>query len=442
MKILNVNQRARRVLGGVCSVLMVGSVQSVEVDARLLQQLQDTVAQQQEQLRHQAEILTTLQNQINALKPQDKQNGIVQTAPEAERKLTAIVTSGGEALKLNISGQINRAINHVSDGKNTDYYFVDHSTSGSRVLFDASASINDDLLLDSRIELAIAPDNSAAVSQSTQAPADSFNQRWAELSLTSKQYGKLSLGKGDAASNTTAEADLSSTLSVQNSSISDIVYGMFFREHAGNHNLSTIKVSTAFNNLDGLNRESRLRFDTPRFHGVQLSTSMMSNRRSDLALFWDGQGYGFNAAARAAISNPNINNNNLTTLGANANPGSKRYDGSFSVLHVASGLNFTASSGVQKRDTHIDDRNLYGKLGWLVRLNNFGNTAFIADYTRAKNTPAAYDVGHATGIGLDQFFDKYNTEVYLQYRRFSLDRYTGPTVDDISAATFGARIRF
>ena len=438
MKTLKIKHRANLVLYG--GLLMAGPVQSVDLDA--LQQLQDKVAQQQEQLRRQAEMLVTLQNQINALKPQDKLSATAQAAPEAERKLSAIDTSGGEALKLNISGQVNRAVNQVSDGKRTDFYFVDHSTSGTRVLIDASASVNDDLLLDSRIELAIAPDNSAAVSQSTQAPADSFNQRWAELSLTSKQYGKLSLGKGDAASNTTAEADLSGTLSVQNSSISDIVYGMFFREHAGSHNLSTIKVSTAFNNLDGLNRESRLRYDTPRLYGAQLSSSMMSNRRSDLALYWDGQGAGFNAAARAAISNPNINNNNLTTLGANTNPGSKRYDGSFSLLHVASGLNVTVSSGVQKRDTHNDDHNLYGKLGWLARLNRFGNTAFIADYTRAKNTPAAHDVGHATGIGIDQFFDKYNTEVYLQYRRFTLDRYTGPMLDDISAASFGARVRF
>ena len=64
------------------------------------------------------------------------------------------------------------------------------------------------------------------------------------------------------------------------------------------------------------------------------------------------------------------------------------------------------------------------------------------DYTRAKNTPAAHDVGHAVGAGIDQFFDKYNTELYLQYRRFSLDRNSGPAVEDISAGTIGARVRF
>ncbi|MCK9390707.1 MAG: hypothetical protein M0Q01_03970, partial [Syntrophales bacterium] len=117
----------------------------------------------------------------------------------------------------------------------------------------------DDLTLGTRIEVAVAPDESSVVSQSNQAPGDFFNQRWAELSLTHGKYGKLSVGEGDTASNTTAEVDLSNTDLVQYASIADISGGMLFREKSGAGILTTLKVSDAFKDLDGLSRQSRLR---------------------------------------------------------------------------------------------------------------------------------------------------------------------------------------
>lgn len=412
--------------------------QPVQVDAQLLQQLQDTIHQQQEQLRKQAETLDALQKQIDGLKQASgevrdqaaRALTAAQQAAVASKTLPPLITLGKEHLKLSISGQVNRALSFVNDGKRTEAYFVDHSTSGSRVNFVATARMSDDVSLGSRIELAITPDNSSQVSQSNQAPGDSFNQRWAEVSLKSHKWGKLSLGKGDTATNTTAEVDLSGTLAIQNSSVADLYYGMLFRERTGDKALTGIRVSNAFSNQDGLHRESRLRYDMPRFYGFRLATSAVSNRRSDAAVFWEGQGYGFKAAGAAAVSNPNLDK------------AGNRYDSSFSILHGKTGLNFTLSAGLLERDNQPDDNNLYGKLGWLANLNSYGNTAFVVDYTRSENLPAAHDVGHSVGAGVVQLFDKYDTELYLLYRRYSLDRSSGARVEDITAGSIGARVRF
>ena len=126
--------------------------------------------------------------------------------------------------------------------------------------------------------------------------------------------------------------DLSRTDVVLYSSVSDIVAGLQFRTRGGK-NLTGIKVSDAFNDQDGLSRQSRLRYDTPSFYGFSLAGSVVSNQRADAALFWGGQGYGFKAAAAAAVSDPNQNNTDL------------RYNGSFSMLHEHTGLNLTLSSG-------------------------------------------------------------------------------------------------
>jgi hypothetical protein len=94
-------------------------------------------------------------------------------------------------------------------------------------------------------------------------------QRWAEISLDSKRFGKIALGKGDTASNNAAEVDLSRIDVVQYSDIAYMAGGLQFRQTNGD-TLTGVSVSDAFNNLDGLNRRSRLRYDTPTFSGFHL----------------------------------------------------------------------------------------------------------------------------------------------------------------------------
>ena len=344
--------------------------------------------------------------------------------------MPATVTSGGDRVKLSISGQINRAVNVANDGYSTNIYQVDNDASNSRVRLIGAAKMSDDLTLGGRLEVAVAPDESSVVSQSNQAPGDFFSERWAELSLASEKFGKLSMGKGDTASNNTAEADLSKTDIVLYSSIADIAGGMLFREKGGIGTLSAVRVADAFKNLDGLSRLSRIRYDTPRFYGGTLSGSFSSQQRSDLALFWRAEGYGLQAAAAAAVANPRLDDTGL------------QYDGSLSVLHVKSGLNLTVSAGKQERYTQQDAANLYTKLGWIANLAKFGTTAFGVDYTLSRNLPGNDDQGYSVGAAVVQSIDRFAAELYLQYRIYSLDRKSGPAVGDINVGTFGARVKF
>jgi len=410
--------------------------QPVVVTPKLLQQLQETIQQQQEQLRKQArqlqaqsEMLKSLQTQINELKqppalPPTVAAAVPKTAPPAT------ITSGNDKIELSISGQVNRAVNINNDGYSTNVYHVDNDASNSRVRLVGKAKMSDDLALGTRIEIAVAPDESSFVSQSNQAPGDYFNERWVELSLTSGKYGKISVGKGDTASNNTAEVDLSKTDVVQYASIADISGGMLFREKSSAGALTTIKVSDAFKDLDGLSRQSRLRYDTPRFFGFGLAGSIVSGQRSDLALFWGTEGYGFKAAAAAAVANPILDNIGL------------QYDGSFSALHTKSGLNLTVSGGLQGRDAGKDASNFYTKLGWLADFTKIGTTAFGVDYTLSQNLPSSEDKGYSIGAAVVQSFDRFATEMYLQYRLYSLDRKSGPPVGDMNVGTVGARVKF
>ncbi len=431
-------------------VLAVGTAlaQPVSIDAKTLKKLQETIDQQQllmqkqtQELKSQSEMLNSLQKQVNDLsnkaseaKTQAAQaQSTAQQASETAQKAATpqpTVTSGQERVKLAVSGQVNRAVNIADDGKNTAAYYVDNDASNSRVRFVGTAKMTDDLTLGSRIEVAFAPDESSQVSQNNESPGDFINERWAEASLASKSYGKISLGKGDTASNNTAEVDLSRTDVVQYASIEGIAGGMLFRQSSGNHNLTAIKVSDAFSDRDGLSRQSRVRYDTPSFYGFSLAGSAVTNQRADAALFWGGQGYGFHAAGAAAISNPNQDNTNY------------QYDGSFSILHVKTGLNLTVSAGLLDRDNQGDPTNLWIKPGWIANFFDFGYTAFAVDYDRSLNLPTGTDNGYSVGAAVVQSLDKFGTELYLQYRLYSLDRGSNPSVENMNVGTVGARIKF
>ena len=175
-------------------VFFVSTVAAEEgtVDSEKIERLERLIKEQQQQLEY-------LQQQVNQLK---KTAGDAQTQAKeaksvaAEAKTTVqapvekVVTSGGgERVKLAISGQVNRAVNVVDDGKSTRAYYVDNDNSESRVRFVGTAKATDDLTIGSKIELAIAPNKAGEVDQNNQETNNVFDQRWTEVSLDSKRFG-------------------------------------------------------------------------------------------------------------------------------------------------------------------------------------------------------------------------------------------------------------
>ena len=105
-------------------------------------------------------------------------------------------------------------------------------------------------------------------------------------------------------------------------------------------------------------------------------------------------------------------------------------------------MNFTFSAGTKDNGNGSDPYNLWGKIGWQTSFTSLGKTSFGVDYGHSKNIAADNDVGDTFGIAVVQSFAEYGTEVYLQYRNFSLDLDNAPSVSDINAGTVGARVKF
>jgi hypothetical protein len=405
---------------------------SMAQDAEKIERLERLIREQQQQLE-------SMQRQLDELKQtateaqsqaQEAKSAAEEAKTTAQAPVAKTVTSGQERVKLAVSGQVNRMVNIIDDGKNTTGYFVDNDDSNTRVRFVGTAKATDDLTLGSRLEYAVTSNESGDVNQNNESAGDFFNVRWADLTLDSKRFGKLWLGRGDTASNNTAEVDLSKVDVLAYASVADPAGGMLFRESSGNNTLTDIAVSDAFNDRDGLSRRSRVRYDTPTLWGFRLAGSLVEDQRSDASIWWGGQAWGFKAAAAAAVADPNNDSADL------------QYDGSFSILHEATGLNLTASAGMLDRDNEGDPTNLYGKLGWLANFFSVGQTGFGVDYTRSLNLPTGRDDGYSVGAVAVQHFDQYGTEFYLGYRLYSLDRDVAPSVENMHVGTVGARVKF
>lgn len=359
----------------------------------------------------------------------------VETTRATEEATEPVVSSSQPKIKLSVSGQINRAVNVADDGDRTKAYFVDSDVSNSRLRLLGIGEVNEDVRFGAQLETAFSPNNSFDVSQEDETTDDFIDVRRAEAAVDSRRLGRLWLGKGSAATDDTAEYDLSGVDVIMYSGVGDIVGGLFFRDEDGE--LTEVTVGDAFFNFDG-DRQDRVRYDTPMFGpGVQLSASAGSDQRYDVAMnlggdfgAWPGVEIGpFTTLAAVGLSDPSEDGVDY------------RLRGSGSVLHNPTGLNLTVSGGMDQADDG-DPYNFYVKAGWYATLNTLGNTGFGIDFTRGNDVAAPGDTGYSVGGAVVQTIEGYGTELYSQVRWYTLDRDDAPSVEDIVVGTLGTRVKF
>jgi hypothetical protein len=407
--------------------------QSIE---ETLREMQAIIAAQQRQLQ-------TLQQEVEALKAANTELRTTVTATEESVDVLEetvgtepLVTSGTPKVQLSVSGQINRAFNVADDGESTDYYFVDNDVSNSRVRFQGTGDVGDGTTLGTTIELAVSPNNSYDVSQDNEEAGDFFDERVVEVFARNDAYGRVSFGKGSAAADNTAEYDLSLVAGpIMYAGVADPVGGLQFTD---GDDLTGVTVGDVFFDFDG-DRQNRILYESPLFGpGVQVAASLGSSDRWDLALTWGGD-YGNWSGVELG---------DFITLGAisirdpNEDDVDFRLAGSWSMLHDPTGVSFTASAGMDERDTGDTPYNLYAKLGWDTELFSFGKTGFGVDYTHGENFSGDGDTNDSIGLAAVQLIDSVGVELYGQTRWYTVDRDVAPDFEDIFVATLGTRVKF
>lgn len=409
------------------------------------------------------------------------------------------VSGGGDRVRLSISGQVNRALLYGNDGFNSNVRNVDNSNSSTRFRIVGEGQINDTASGGVNVEAEFRPNasSSTTLTQNLPQPASTTTPtvRQVEAYLQDSRYGGIRLGFGSVASYLTSEVDLSGTAVASYVNVADLDGGFAFRQRnaalvpttGGRLALSPARsygpaVSSVFYYFDGLVRENRVRYDSPRFHGFQVSASAIDGGAFDAALRYAGE-YGGNQLAAAfgfvdAIARNHLAQgavsgfpgaaanfygyagvptgaNGTTTIGTAVTPsagdvsanGSLQYDGSASLL-LKSGLNFTVAGGYRDviyRDPQgrkLSPTLLYGKVGYRTSVfPNVGISAVSLDYAQNNALQFAGDRARSYSLALVQNIDAAATELFLTGRLQSLRR-TYAQYDNLYAVLLGARVRF
>lgn len=406
------------------------------MDDQALARMEQLIKQQQAQIEAQAKAIEKLQQQLEAL----GQNAAREAAAAAKAevaKATAAPTGvvkpqEGDKVAVKLYGQVNRAVLAVDDGNKTDHYFVDNDNAASRIGILAESKLNEDVTFGTRMEFEYQSNASNLVSQDNKDPdANSFDDRWIDAQITSKRFGKFSIGKGGTASDGTSEIDLSGTAVAGYSSIVDTAGGIFFYDERTNRR-STTSINNVFSSFDDLSRRNRFRYDSPKWMGFGLSGSVLSDG-GDVALNYAANwGKDFKVAAAVAYIDPQAATTAIDHV----------YNGSASILH-SSGLNLTVAAGMKDpADTARDNPSFYyGKLGYIAKWFTLGETRFSVDYHYTADLARNGDEARSAGAQVVQDFANWGSEYYMGYRWHELDR-DNTDYDDINTLLTGVRLKF
>lgn len=386
-----------------------------------INQLEQLLARQQAQL-------DALQAQIGQLLAERKD---VAAAPAAPART---VTSSSDTVGLRIYGQVNRGVLYADDGSNQEFFNVDNDHSSTRLGLVGEAKPREDLTVGAKIEVQMESNSSAAVNQGQNAPGGpvNFTERKLEVYAKSDRLGTIWLGQGSTATDGTAEVDLSGTGVAGRVNFSEFGGGLSFATSGTGSIAGNPTVGTVFNQMDGLSRNDRLRYDTPTFHGLTLSASWVDGSPVDLAARYSRDFAGNKFAAALGYVN----------LSGSSNTIEDQLSGSASYL-LGGGWNASVSAG--QRSFKAAGRSsadfIYGKLGYRAKWSPLGHSNLAVDYGQEDDLAQNGDEAEMYGAQFVQNLDGFGLELYLSYRNYSLGR-TGANFDDIDVALGGARVKF
>jgi predicted porin len=355
------------------------------------------------------------------------------------------IKSGNDKVQVKLYGHLARAVMFADDGRESKAFHVDNTNSESRIGLDGKLEVSETLTLGSNFELQWQSNPSDKVSLEEESISGKFEERLLDIYADSKPFGKFSLGRGKMSSDDSSEVDLSGTDLAGNVGVADVGGGFRFNGPAsleptvdenGEIVDKRLTVSNVFDQMDGLSRRNRVRYDTPKFAGFGIGVSAGEKDMADATLTYSNQFSGTKVQGALAWVNPGSGKDY------------SQIDGSLSVLFDV-GLNLTVASGSRELDKMPaggdDPVFTYGKIGWKCEnLLPVGSTAFSFDYGVYENIKHQNkgEEGTAYGFQLVQKLSDYSTELYAAWRSYSLEDSTGADYDDISIVMAGARIKF
>jgi len=316
---------------------------------------------------------------------------------------------GNRVVSLQVSGRVNRAILAWDDGEDSDVYHIDNDHSSSRLGFSGSAALKPGWTTGFDVVFNVQEADSSQVDQVNHDTNDSgkpvaFDIRRARVYFESAQFGRITLGQGQSASDGTAEVDLGG-----GNYYSDPLYNTSFfvrLDGQGEGQFGNLTWGDLGFNLDGAGRTNNVRYDTPSIYGFILSASAGENDYADIALRFSKEWNSIRFAAAAGYvwaDEPDRLGNDDTEV--------EQFSSSASIIHVPSGLFLTGAYSTRDQEDAISDDDFYFVKGGVNRnFTGYGNTSIFVAYAKQEGFSEGeqFDAfATADDIGDEDFDDDY-----------------------------------
>lgn len=209
------------------------------------------------------------------------------------------MAANAQAIEFKASGQISRMVVLPDDATGDEIQHQDIGWSGSRFRFTGEEALDSGHTVGFKFEIQHQSNPSFASSGGDQTDGgnDDFLDNRLQDIFIKGFFGKVSMGKGDGASNGATEVDLSGTALSSSSNHQDN-WGNYAIVGAdapgGERTWDSIFVMN-----DGISRVNRLRYDSPAFMGVEVAVSLDQGDAYELAARYNGEFSG--TKVRAAI---------------------------------------------------------------------------------------------------------------------------------------------
>ena len=330
-------------------------------------------------------------------------------------------TANAEKLEFKVSGQVSRALTYADNGTDSDTLFVDNTNSGSRLRVTGKVDISPSLSAGINIETQFEDNKSYSLDIGDSDNNNVFTSRKRDLWFKGG-WGKVSLGKGDGAANNTSEVDNSGTWIANNAG--DFLHsGLSFADSSGN---KLVKMKQAFSDFDGLSRNNRIRYDTPKFGPVGVAVSKKQDG-SEFALTYN-QPMGGGSKLSGALGYVKDNAANFKQLGLSAS------------YLTAGGFSVTGHYGKKKPDgSSTDPKGLYLKLG--QKFGSAKNHLVSVGYHKVDDLALAGDEAKRYNISYVYQIPKKGIEIFADVQRAKLSR-SGGDLEDLDTVSIGSRIKF
>jgi len=381
--------------------------------------------------------------------------------------------SSGNKNKLTVSGQVVRAIFHADDGVSEKTFQSAGHWTNSRVRWVASGKLNENVTAGATIEMNIPLSNTPAsavmgtehADGAVQGDTTAWGIRHQYVWASHKKFGKLTMGNTDPAANGSSQADFTGTGIFGQSVGSSYGAGILFMNTstASAPTASAITVAAAVSDIDHVSRTDVIRYDTPRFMGLQLKAGAIAGGEYDVSANYSGKFGPVKVKARAGYTNQSATNTSANFIASGSVAvlhdsgllasfaiGKQNFSGpqSKSSLGIigAGGGNGGGNLSVDTNNNGTEDPSfIYFGIGYNAKIFSAGQTAFYFKWNQTENAVRVANnddnEGESKGFAVVQKFSAIGAQIGVEYKKYSYDSKTNTTdntfddVDVISLMT-------